>query len=81
MQLSITMSQVFSLYLSTFAMVLIGFDRLKAVRHPMRRALSSDRSCMKPIICAWFVSGVLASPQVINHFYKSITPFFTIHRR
>lgn len=47
-------------------MVLIGLDRLKAVRHPMRRALSSDQSCMKPIIAAWFLSGLLASPQVLT---------------
>ncbi|XP_046458101.1 gonadotropin-releasing hormone receptor-like isoform X1 [Daphnia pulex] len=53
-------SQVFSLYLSTSTMVLIGFDRLRAIRRPI-----SHRSCLKPICVAWILSAVLASPQLL----------------
>ncbi|XP_046647007.1 gonadotropin-releasing hormone receptor-like [Daphnia pulicaria] len=53
-------SQVFSLYLSTSTMVLIGFDRLRAIRRPI-----SHRSCLKPICVAWILSAVLASPQFL----------------
>ncbi|XP_045028301.1 gonadotropin-releasing hormone receptor isoform X2 [Daphnia magna] len=53
-------SQVFSLYLSTSTMVLIGFDRLRAIRRPI-----SHRSCLKPICVAWILSAALASPQLL----------------
>nr|CAH0110801.1 unnamed protein product [Daphnia galeata] len=53
-------SQVFSLYLSTSTMVLIGFDRLRAIRRPI-----SHRSCLKPICVAWILSAILASPQLL----------------
>lgn len=42
-----------------FIKVLIGFDRLSAVRWPI-----NHRSCFWPIGSAWLVSALLASPQV-----------------
>lgn len=41
--------------------VLIGLDRLKAIRWPI-----VQRSWLKPIISIWILSAILASPQVLN---------------
>lgn len=55
--------QMFSLYLSTFILVLIGVDRFTAVRYPMRRS-DTQRHCSYGIIFVWVLSGVLSIPQV-----------------
>lgn len=43
----------------TATKVLIGFDRLLAIRRPI-----NHRSCFRPIGCAWAISALLATPQV-----------------
>lgn len=55
--------QMFSLYLSTFILVLIGVDRFTAVRYPMRRS-DTQRQCSYSIIFVWVLSGFLSIPQV-----------------
>ena len=61
--------QMFSLYLSTFVLVLIGVDRLIAVRYPMRRQ-DTHRKCNYSIFFIWILSGILSIPQVsYNVFY------------
>lgn len=55
--------QVFSLYLSTFLLVLIGLDRFLAVKYPMR-SLSTKRRCNRLIAAVWVLSIFLSSPQV-----------------
>lgn len=55
--------QMFSLYLSTFVLVLIGFDRLCAVRFPMGRA-RAKKDVRKGIVCIWTLSALFSSPQV-----------------
>lgn len=55
--------QMFSLYLSTFVLVLIGFDRLCAVRFPMARA-RAKKDVRKGIVCIWTLSALFSSPQV-----------------
>nr|AVA26879.1 corazonin receptor [Carcinus maenas] len=74
--------QMFSLYLSTFILVLIGVDRFTAVRYPMRRS-DTQRQCSYSIIFVWVLSGVLSIPQVlvfhvvrgpfIEDFYQCVT--------
>ena len=59
--------QVFSLYLSTFMLVLIGVDRYLAVRYPMKGFITPERCC-KFVVFAWILSLVLATPQVRNSF-------------
>ncbi|GIY73807.1 gonadotropin-releasing hormone receptor [Caerostris darwini] len=54
--------QMFSLYLSTFTLVVIGFDRLCAVRFPMRR-IKARMQVHKAVIAAWVLSAVLSAPQ------------------
>ncbi|XP_042231197.1 gonadotropin-releasing hormone receptor-like [Homarus americanus] len=54
--------QMFSLYLSTFILVLIGVDRFTAVRYPMRRS-DTLRHCSYGIIFVWVLSGILSIPQ------------------
>lgn len=56
--------QVFSLYLSTFVLVLIGVDRFFAIRYPMKGMNTADR-CLKFIVAAWILSFVLSLPQII----------------
>ncbi|KAK9308504.1 hypothetical protein QLX08_001500 [Tetragonisca angustula] len=56
--------QVFSLYLSTFMLVLIGVDRYLAVRYPMKGFITPERCC-KFVVFAWILSLVLATPQII----------------
>lgn len=55
--------QVFSLYLSTFVLVLIGLDRFLAVKYPMK-SLGTKRRCNRLIITVWILSLLLSSPQV-----------------
>lgn len=55
--------QMFSLYLSTFILVLIGVDRFVAVRYPMRRS-DTQRHCSYGIVFVWVLSGILSIPQV-----------------
>ncbi|GFY47328.1 gonadotropin-releasing hormone receptor [Trichonephila inaurata madagascariensis] len=55
--------QMFSLYLSTFTLVVIGFDRLCAVKFPMRR-IKARIQVHRAIIGAWVLSSVLSAPQV-----------------
>lgn len=55
--------QMFSLYLSTFVLVLIGVDRFIAVRYPMKGFNMANR-CSRFVLLAWMLSFVLATPQV-----------------
>lgn len=67
--------QMFSLYLSTFILVLIGVDRFTAVRYPMKRS-NTQRQCSYGIVLVWVLSGILSIPQVSPSFtgeYLSLT--------
>ncbi|GIX71783.1 gonadotropin-releasing hormone receptor [Caerostris darwini] len=59
--------QMFALYLSTFVLVLIGFDRLCAVRFPMHRA-HAKKHVRRGIACIWILSGIFSTPQVGGHY-------------
>ncbi|XP_070163333.1 corazonin receptor isoform X3 [Polyergus mexicanus] len=65
--------QMFSLYLSTFVLVLIGVDRFVAVRYPMK-GLNTSHKCSRFVLLAWVLSFVLATPQVAI-FHVSQGPF------
>lgn len=56
-------SQMFSLYLSTFVLVLIGVDRFVAVRYPMR-SLNTSQRCNRLVTFTWILSFILSIPQV-----------------
>lgn len=64
--------QMFSLYLSTFVLVLIGVDRFIAVRYPMK-SLNTAQRCNRLVIITWIISFILSIPQVNFHikFYFS----------
>ncbi|KAG8177546.1 hypothetical protein JTE90_015950 [Oedothorax gibbosus] len=55
--------QMFSLYLSTYVLVLIGFDRLCAIRFPMAR-LRAKFYVRNGIVLIWSLSAIFSSPQV-----------------
>ncbi|XP_075744788.1 gonadotropin-releasing hormone receptor [Rhipicephalus microplus] len=55
--------QMFSLYLSTFILVVIGYDQLIALRYPMERARNRLRS-KRLTLAAWMFSALLSLPQV-----------------
>lgn len=61
--------QMFSLYLSTFVLVLIGFDRLFAVRFPMGRP-RAKKDVRKGIVCIWTFSAIFSSPQVRLYYFN-----------
>ena len=65
--------QVFSLYLSTFILVLIGVDRFIAVRFPMK-GLNTAHRCLRLVAVCWVLSFILATPQVII-FHVARGPF------
>ncbi|KAH7957581.1 hypothetical protein HPB52_020445 [Rhipicephalus sanguineus] len=54
--------QMFSLYLSTFILVVIGYDQLLALRYPMERARNRLRS-KRLTLAAWMFSALLSLPQ------------------
>lgn len=60
---AVKFAQMFSLYLSTFVLVLIGFDRLWAVRYPMQRARAREW-VRKGVVLIWVLSGIFSAPQV-----------------
>lgn len=60
--------QVFSLYLSTFILVLIGVDRFIAVRYPIK-GLNTAHRCLRLVAVCWVLSIILATPQVRIYFY------------
>lgn len=55
--------QMFSLYLSTFILVLIGVDRWLAVKYPMKSMATASRST-RLVIVAWILSFLFSLPQV-----------------
>ncbi|KAL0271664.1 UNVERIFIED_CONTAM: hypothetical protein PYX00_008685 [Menopon gallinae] len=67
-------SQMFSLYLSTFVLVLIGLDRWTAVKYPMK-ALSRRRTCNRFVLTIWVLSLILSSPQILV-FHVNKGPFY-----
>jgi gonadotropin-releasing hormone receptor len=73
--------QLFSLYLSTFVLVLIGVDRYVAVRYPMK-SLNSSQKCSRYVAFTWLLALVFATPQVrfcftYRHMYIQGFPKFT----
>ncbi|XP_015609341.1 gonadotropin-releasing hormone receptor [Cephus cinctus] len=77
--------QVWSLYLSTFILVLIGVDRFVAVRYPMK-SLNTAQRCNRLVLFMWILSFVLSIPQVVifhvargpfvEEFYQCVTHGF-----
>ncbi|XP_044021304.1 gonadotropin-releasing hormone receptor isoform X2 [Aphidius gifuensis] len=65
--------QMFSLYLSTFVLVLIGVDRFIAVRYPMK-SLNTAQRCNRLVIITWIISFILSIPQMVV-FHVAKGPF------
>ncbi|XP_015175953.1 PREDICTED: gonadotropin-releasing hormone receptor [Polistes dominula] len=65
--------QVFSLYLSTFILVLIGVDRFVAIRYPMK-SLNTTHRYLRFVAIAWILSTILALPQIVI-FHVARGPF------
>ncbi|KAA0187843.1 hypothetical protein HAZT_HAZT005002, partial [Hyalella azteca] len=62
--------QMFSLYASTFVLVLVGLDRLVAVRFPMQRAKTLSY-CDAAVFIAYVTAAVLSIPQARNDLLQS----------
>uniref|UniRef100_A0A146LNL0 Gonadotropin-releasing hormone receptor n=2 Tax=Lygus hesperus TaxID=30085 RepID=A0A146LNL0_LYGHE len=71
--------QMFSLYLSTFTLVLIGLDRFIAVRYPIR-AISAAKRCSSFVVGAYVLSFILSIPQLVI-FHESTGPFYEEFRQ
>lgn len=57
------MLQMFSLYLSTYVLVLVGVDRWVAVKYPMK-SFNTARRCHRFLLGAYSLSFLLSIPQV-----------------
>ncbi|XP_012222605.1 gonadotropin-releasing hormone receptor [Linepithema humile] len=68
--------QMFSLYLSTFVLVLIGIDRFVAVRYPMK-GFNMSQKFSRCVLLVWMLSFVLATPQVAI-FHVAQGPFIEV---
>ncbi|XP_038118401.1 gonadotropin-releasing hormone receptor isoform X1 [Culex quinquefasciatus] len=81
--------QMFSLYLSTYVLVLIGVDRWVAVKYPMK-SLNTARRCHRFLLCAYSLSFLLSIPQwmifrvakgpFLEDFYQCVTHGFYSER-
>lgn len=82
-------AQMFSLYLSTFVLVLIGVDRWVAVKYPWR-SLHMQRRCCRLVALAYGAAAVLSVPQLfvfdvvrgpfVEEFYQCVTyGFYTAY--
>lgn len=77
--------QMFSLYLSTYVLVLIGVDRWVAVKYPMK-SLNTARRCHRFLCGAYTLSFLLSIPQwmifrvakgpFLEDFYQCVTHGF-----
>lgn len=54
---------MFSLYLSTYILVLIGLDRLKAVKYPLK-IINMGQRIKRSLTCVYVLSVVFGLPQV-----------------
>jgi len=70
--------QMFSLYLSTFVLVLIGVDRFVVVKYPMK-SLNTARRLNRLIVFIWGLSLTLSIPQV-SWYYPLYTCSFVAAR-
>lgn len=61
---SFKFAQMFSLYVSTFVLILIGIDRWIAVKYPWR-SLNVDRRCCRLLALAWAMAITLSLPQLL----------------
>lgn len=59
----VKMFQMFSLYLSTYVLVLIGIDRWIAVKYPMK-SLNMAKRCYRLLGGIYILSFILSLPQV-----------------
>lgn len=59
----VKLSQMFSLYLSTYVLVLIGIDRWIAVKYPMK-SLNMSQRCYRFLIIVYILSLIMSLPQV-----------------
>ncbi|XP_054715567.1 gonadotropin-releasing hormone receptor-like [Uloborus diversus] len=74
--------QMFTLYLSTFILVIIGFDRYSAVKFPIHKVDSVRRS-KKYVLIVWILSALFSIPQAVifrvvrgpfvEEFYQCVT--------
>nr|XP_029727737.1 mu-type opioid receptor-like [Aedes albopictus] len=81
--------QMFSLYLSTYVLVLIGVDRWVAVKYPMK-SLNTARRCHRFLCGAYSLSFLLSIPQwmifrvakgpFLEDFYQCVTHGFYTDR-
>lgn len=55
--------QMFSLYFSTFLLLIIGYDRYKAIRFPMKRA-NARRDIRRMLFGIVVLSAIFSTPQV-----------------
>lgn len=63
----VKMFQMFSLYLSTYVLVLIGIDRWIAVKYPMK-SLNMAKRCYRLLGGIYVLSFILSLPQVSGYF-------------
>ncbi|XP_052863797.1 gonadotropin-releasing hormone receptor [Anopheles cruzii] len=81
--------QMFSLYLSTYVLVLVGVDRWVAVKYPMK-SLNTARRCHRFLFVAYLLSFLLSTPQwmifrlakgpFVEDFYQCVTHGFYTSR-
>lgn len=71
--------QMFSLYLSTNVMVLIGIDRWVAVKYPMK-SLNTSRRCHRFLVISYVLSFILSLPQV-SRFILTDTMFINFIKK
>ncbi|XP_055638592.1 gonadotropin-releasing hormone receptor isoform X2 [Toxorhynchites rutilus septentrionalis] len=83
------MLQMFSLYLSTYVLVLVGVDRWVAVKYPMK-SFNTARRCHRFLLAAYSLSFLLSIPQsmifrvakgpFVEDFYQCVTHGFYTER-
>ncbi|CAF1052141.1 unnamed protein product [Brachionus calyciflorus] len=69
----VAFSQVFSVYASTFILIVMAYDRFKCICWPIKSCSWNYRNASLPIIMAWILAGLVASPQI---FLFKIQPLF-----
>lgn len=69
--------QMFSLYFSTFLLVVIGYDRFYAIRFPMRRS-HSRRIIRRLLFAIILLSTIFSSPQVNSIFFHFLYLYLRI---
>jgi len=60
----VTFTQIFSVYASTFVLIVMAYDRYTCICSPIKSCLWNNKSALVEIGIAWLLAAIISSPQL-----------------